>query len=70
MRLWTSTDHDCHYPVGCASIVLAEDETEARRLLDEALTAHGLKGGDTAPYTLTEIPLDQARAVVLNDGQY
>lgn len=67
MRLWVCTDHDCHYPVGCASIVLAENEVAARWLLDAALVEHGLKATE---YTLTEIPLDQARAVVLNDGDY
>lgn len=70
MRLWVCTDHDCHWPVGCASIVLAENEEEAARLLDSALRQHGLKSGNVEPYTLTEIPLDQARAVVLNDGNY
>jgi ABC-type nitrate/sulfonate/bicarbonate transport system substrate-binding protein len=67
MHLWVCTDHDCHWPVGCASIVLAEDEQMARVLLDAALVQHGLKPNN---YTLTEVPLDQARAVVLNDGEY
>lgn len=67
MRLWVCTDHDCHWPVGCASIVLADSEDEARALLDAALIDHALK---PTPYTLTEIPTDQARAVVLNDGNY
>lgn len=67
MRLWVCTDHDCHYPVGCASIVLADYETTARELLDAALIQHGLKPDN---YTLTEIPLDQPRALVLNDGDY
>lgn len=70
MRLWASTDHHCHWPVGCASIVLAHDEDEARALLDAALIEHGLEPGSRSPYTLTEIPMDQARAVVLNDGEY
>jgi len=67
MRLWVCTDHSCHWPVGCASIVLADEEDEARRLLDAALIEHDLVPNK---YTLTEVPLNQARAVVLNDGNY
>jgi hypothetical protein len=70
MRLWVCTDHDCHFPVGCASVANTIDEDEARQLLDMALAAHGLQPGTVKQYTLTEVPLDQARAVVLNDGEY
>lgn len=69
MRAWYCTDHDGHYPVGVASIVVAEREGEARALLIEELRAHGLSqpSGD---FTLTEIDLSKSAAFVLNDGDY
>lgn len=70
MRLFVCTDHDLHYPVGCASVVLAEDEEQARDLLDAQLRKHGLKGHADEPYTLQELDLSTPQAVVLNDGEY
>lgn len=70
MKLYVSTDHDTHYPVGAASIVYAGDEDEARRLLDEALTRGGLKPSGEEPYTLKLVPADSPRAVVLVNGDY
>jgi len=68
MKLFSCVDHDEHYSVGVASVVVAEDEAQARVLLDEALTAAGLNPNE--PYTLNEIPLDQPSAHVLHDGNY
>jgi hypothetical protein len=67
MRLWISDDHDSHY-VGGASVVCANDEIEARRLLDQQLRQHGLK--PEKGYTLSEISLDVPFACVIKDGDY
>lgn len=70
LRLWICTDHDHHYPVGCASVVVAETEEAARQLLDRALLAAGLKPSPIYPYTLQEVPLGEPQAVILCDGNY
>lgn len=67
LRLWTCTDHDGYYPVGTASIVLAETEEAARELLRIELIDRNLLSYD---FNLTEVPLDKPQAVVLRDGDY
>lgn len=66
LHVYVSTDHDVHWPVGGASVVVAKNPVEARGLLDAELTAHGLNPNE--PYTLVE--LRGPVAMVLNDGQY
>ena len=74
LKLFECTDHDSHYPVGVASIVIAKNKAEARLLLDAALVEYGLKAGvrfvSSEPYTLSEISLDKPSAHVLRDGNY
>lgn len=67
MKVFTCTDHKGHWPAGTASVVVAHCEDEARRLLDAALLEQGL---DTDPYTLSEVSLNEPRALVLNNGEY
>lgn len=74
LKLFTCLDHGQHYPVGSCSIVVAENEAAARVLLNQQLIEHGLQpdvnySGDQ-PYTLQEVDLNQAQAIVLNDGNY
>lgn len=69
MRVFVCTDHDGHYPVGVASVVIAESESEARSLLDVELRRNGLKDSLVNPYGLREVPL-VAAAIVLNNGDY
>jgi hypothetical protein len=67
-RLWISTDHATHYPVGGASIVMANSEPEARDLMAAALRAKGL---DPAKgFTLLELNISIPFARVLCDGEY
>lgn len=66
LHVYVSTDHDVHWPVGGASVVVARNPVEARGLLDAELTAHGLN--PNKPYTLVELRGPIAK--VLNDGQY
>lgn len=70
VKVFTCIDHDLHYPVGCASVVVAEDEPSARFLLDDALVERGLKPFSRSPYTLVELNTSEQRAVVLADGNY
>ncbi len=72
MKLFYSTDHAGHWPVGVASIVVAENEDDARRLLAEALAAEGLRAQSSRDdgFTLHEIDLSKGHAIVLNNGDY
>jgi hypothetical protein len=70
MKLYTCTNHDSHYPVGCASVVLATNKGHAKRLLDKALTEENLKPHSEHPYTFEEIDMSVAHAVVLVNGDY
>lgn len=67
MKLFTCVDHATIWPVGGASIVIAENEFEARHLLSQRLSSVGL---NSQPFTLTEIDTTQPRAVILFDGNY
>ena len=67
MNIYTCTDHDSHW-VGGASVVVAEDEAQARALLIAELATHGLTG--TKSFTLRRINADVAKAFVLRDGDY
>lgn len=67
LKVWVCTDHATFYPVGGASVVLAETKDIAERLLRDALKRHGLDGD--RPFTLT--PVDHWRqAIILCDGNY
>lgn len=68
MNVYTCTDHDGHYPVGVSSLIVAENEAEARRLLIQELAEHGLK--QTTPFTLRLMNVSAPRAFVLQDGDY
>lgn len=67
MRLFACTDHPGFWPVGVASIVVAEDEQQATDLLLAALEARRLR---VASFTLTEIDLTTPSAIILCDGDY
>lgn len=67
MIVFTCTDHDGHWPVGVASIVVAESEDQACDLLDAELVKRGLKPGG---YSLVSMDVSRPRAVILNDGDY
>lgn len=65
MKYWYSVDHDAFYPVGCASIVAAEDEQLARILLTNALIKAGLNPDQG--FTLTELKPGEAKVLVNGD---
>lgn len=66
-RLFTCVDHDHIYPVGVASIVIADDETEAHDILQKALDERGL---GTEYFSLQEVSLENSIAIILRDGNY
>lgn len=70
MKLYVCTDHAGHYPIGVASVVVAPNIVTARQMLDQALGARGLRAEGYPPFTLVEIPLDEASVTVLCDGSY
>ena len=67
MKIYTCIDHAQHFPVGCASVVIASNRPQAKKLLDAELKEHGLKAGG---YTLQEIDVNRSQAIVLRDGDY
>lgn len=69
LKIYVCTDHDGFYPVGVASVVIAEDEPDARRLLNKELTDKGLRPWAEKDYTLQEVPF-QPIAIILCDGDY
>jgi hypothetical protein len=68
MKVFVCTDHAGHYPVGVCSVVIANDEQEARELLTAELKSHGLSTEE--PFTLRWINSEAPRAFVLLDGDY
>ena len=70
MQVWTCTNHENFWPVGAASVVVAENEAQAREILTAALHKRGL--GQQMPEDLELKPLNttDAHAVVLWDGNY
>lgn len=68
MKVFTCKDHDGRYPVGTASVIVAESEDEARSLLNQQLSIIGLEGN--GEFTLIELNTSEKQAVVLNDGDY
>jgi len=69
MNVYVCTDHKGHYPVGVSSLIVAENEDEARRLLIAELAEHSLKQGDK-PFSLRLMNVSSPRAYVLQDGDY
>ena len=68
MNVYVCDDHETHYPVGGASVVVASCEDQARGLLQAELRVHGLYKDE--PFTLRQLALDTPVAVVLCDGDY
>lgn len=70
MKIFTCIDHDGHFPVGVASVIVAKDRREARQLLDKELKAHSLRLYTEKKYKLSEVSLKIAQALILRDGDY
>lgn len=72
MRVFVCTDHEGFWPVGTASVVIAENEEQARELLTIALRNRMMNGQglDSLPFTLQEISSSEPAAHILRDGNY
>jgi hypothetical protein len=68
MKVYTCIDHDCHWPVGVASIIVALNEANAVELLKKALRECSLDA--ERPFTLNEVEMTHEQAIVLQDGNY
>lgn len=71
MKVFTCNDFVGFWPVGTAAVVIAEDVSQARCLLDGELHKLGLI--QLAPpneYTITEIDTTLQQAIILCDGDY
>lgn len=68
MKVYVCQDHQGHWPVGVASIVVAETEEDARTLLINRLAKHSIE--QTEPFTLLPVDLAYPEAYVLCDGNY
>ena len=69
-KIFVCTDHNGHWPVGAASVIVAPNIKQARILLDAALIAHSLKSNIDHPFTLQQINLSESAAHILCDGDY
>lgn len=69
MKTFICKSHVGHWVAG-ASIVIASDIDEARKLLDEALISKGLKPRKDDPYELEEVDSEHPQAIILFDGDY
>lgn len=67
MKVFTCDDHEGYWPVGTASIVVAENEEEAHKILYEKLKSINLVDND---FTLKELDTSKPNVVVLRDGDY
>lgn len=67
MKAWVCTDHDSVW-VGGASLILAENEEEARELFEAALRETHLQ--PDKGYTLIPVDITKSQAIVLRDGDY
>lgn len=69
-RIFVCTNFRGYWPVGVASLVIAKDKREAKKLLDQKLRDAGIPIEGDGDYTLTEINIDSPGAVILNDGKF
>jgi hypothetical protein len=68
MKVFYCTDHKTHYPVGGSSVVVAQDEEQARQMLKDALKLEGL--GWRGDEQLVELNTSVPGARVLDNGDY
>jgi hypothetical protein len=69
LNVYTHTGFHGHWPVGTSAVVVAENEFEAARLLEEALIKHSLPQR-IDPTDFSFVLTDKPAAHVLTDGDY
>lgn len=68
LYVYTCTDHAYHFPVGVASVVVAESEGRARQLLRDELRKRGLDANKA--FTLQQLDVTREGAYTLREGNY
>lgn len=69
--IYVCEDHDSLCPIGdAASVILARDKEQARRMLDEALEDSALKPYADKPYTLELLEMRVSNAHVLTGANH
>ncbi|MGO1160432.1 hypothetical protein ACTOV4_00570 [Brucella sp. C7-11G] len=68
MNVYVCTDHDSHWPVGVATVIVAKSLDAAADLLQEALKADGLN--PAKPFTLEHLDTTIPTARILCNGEY
>jgi hypothetical protein len=64
MKVFTCTDHQGHY-VGVSSVIVAHDDSSARKLLADELINQHLSPLD---FTLVEVDTTKEIAIILQNG--
>jgi len=67
MKVYYSTDFKGFWPVGTAAIVIAEDEAQAKSLLELQIKDAGLP---PSKFTVKELETSETKAIILRDGDY
>lgn len=67
MKLFTCNDHNGHWPVPTASVIIAKSKDEAKEMLIKELKDRGISDNQ---FTLTEINPNKKQVIVLSDGEY
>ena len=71
MKVFYCTNHDRHSPTGGgASVMVAQDEQQARELLDAELLKDDLSTSRVHPYKITELDTKVPAAKILCNGDY
>ncbi len=66
MNVYTCKGFTGHYPVGTSAVVIANDENDAKTLLERKLAEIGLP----QEVEVTEIDKRWSQVIILNDGNY
>lgn len=69
-KVFTCVDFKGIWPIGVASVVVAENKKEAKRLLLNALLEAKIDQPEVKDLTLQELDLTTSHAVILNNGDY
>lgn len=67
--IFTCTRFAGHWPVGSAAVVVAADEMEAAKYLEEALASRGLEQ-EVCPEWMDVVDSDERGAIILCSGDY
>lgn len=70
MKVFTSNDFKGYWPVGSAAVIVAENEEQARRMLNAVFMVQGPKQYPDHRYTLVEIDTTCYQVSILCDGNY